>query len=198
MNIPDLSKSANTEPSFPPRLTRLSPRRSKTGTSNLWSCLLEWDCNALTQPDGEASGDLLHVTFPPQFPRAPILAAFSDHGPAYEQKIRYERKASISLNVIVGGVGDGIPVLDQVPGLVRAVGIQVAEGSCVVRAIVVVELGRNGSNDICDLLDADVHLKLTEQEELPLGAGADPKLDEAADARAARRRARAENGAATP
>lgn len=164
--LPDFGKSVNTQPGFPPRCTALVPRATKS-QSIMWTATLKWELEEL--------GD---VTIPSRFSREFALLALKNQGPAYSAKFEHNQKVEASLNIIVGGASDGIPVLEKVPATVRSSQLRVMEGVVEYRVILRIELPVSESNDIVTLLDSDVHLNTYMQDGLPFapkdnGTGAD-------------------------
>jgi hypothetical protein len=157
--IPDLSRSCETDPAFPPHCSAIVPRRKPPGATFLWTLSLAW---------AFSDEDVADLSLPAPFSRdrGDILAAIGGEGPAYRRTVELRREVMVDLKVCVGSTK--LPVLAApAPGIIKRVEVAASEGGGTCKVLLVVELTRNSALEMMDVIDADLDLIVRTQEDLP-------------------------------
>lgn len=168
--VPNLAKTASTDPQFPPHCSNAVPRRKPPGASFVWTLTLGWEWT-----DEDAT-----PTLPAPFSRDldEIERAASGDGPAYVRKSHLQREVECRIDVRVGQ--DKLPIFKGASAIVKSIEVSAAKGGGSCKVLLAVEVKRNNAPELLDCIDADVDVHVTTDGEL-FPDGAEPGDHERGD-----------------
>ncbi len=159
MHVPDFSISTSTHPNLPAHCAKVAVRRKPPGSTFLWTVTLEWPL------DEEWADSTIRLPSPFDRDEQDINDAVDGSGPAYQRVVHLAQECTATVSTRVSGATE-IPAVDKAPAIVRKVEVLASEGSCVVRALLVVEVAREDAPKLLDVIDADVNVRTVVQEGL--------------------------------
>lgn len=161
MYVPNLAKTASTDPTFPPFCSGAIVRRQPPGAKFLWTLTLVWDLSA---PEG-----LPTLPAPFSHDTGEIVLALAGDGPAYSRKSLLQAEVQCRVDVRVGK--DKLPIFRDASAIVKSIQVTASKGAAECKVLLVVEAPRNLAPEFLDCIDADVDVHTITNSELPYGKG---------------------------